>query len=373
MNYLVTGATGFIGRFVVAELLQQSDAKVYALVRKGSEAKLQKIRDQLGVSRENLISLSGNLTAPRLGISVRDAAEVFDKIDHMFHMAAIYDLNASSQAQRKANIEGTRQALLAAEFLKVRCFHHTSSIAAGGLFPGTFTESMFEQATKLDDPYFLSKHLSEALVRKSCRVPYRIYRPSMVVGHSATGEMDKIDGPYYIFQILELVSKILPGWFPMVGLEGGLFNIVPVDYVAKSMVHIAHQSGYDGQCFHLTDSRHYTMGELLTLISAQEKGIPNFKWQIPNKPIRLLLEKAVPLLIRMAWIRRILVSMKVAPNAVNFINYPTRYDRTNTSKALSNSDILLPRFDEYLPALWLFWKNSLSPQRQISKAAIALS
>ena len=142
MNYLVTGATGFIGRFVVAELFKRPGSKVYALVRKGSEAKLQSIRDQLGVSQNQLVSICGNLTAPRLGISVNDAAMLFDKIDHMFHMAAIYDLNASPEAQRQANIEGTKQALMAAEFLKVGCFHHTSSIAAGGLFPGTFTENM---------------------------------------------------------------------------------------------------------------------------------------------------------------------------------------------------------------------------------------
>jgi hypothetical protein len=89
-----------------------------------------------------------------------------------------------------------------------RCFHHTSSIAAAGLYPGVFREDMFDEAEDLDHPYFRTKHESEKIVRKECdKIPYRIYRPGMVVGHSKTGEIDKIDGPYYFFTLLKKLRE----------------------------------------------------------------------------------------------------------------------------------------------------------------------
>src|SRR5206468_6992350 len=118
-----------------------------------------------------------------------------------------------------------------------------------------------------DIPYFKAKHDSEGVVRRECKVPYRIYRPSGVVGHSKTGEIDKIDGPYYFFKTLQKIRRLVPAWVPMLGIEGGRFNLVPVDYVADAMDHIAHKKGLDGGCFHLTDPEAYRIGEALNIIA----------------------------------------------------------------------------------------------------------
>ena len=79
--------------------------------------------------------------------------------------------------------------------------------------------------------------------------------PGIVVGHSETGEMDKVDGPYYFFKLLQKLRHALPEWFPLAGPEGGKTNIVPVDFVAKAMDHIAHLDDADlyGNTFHLVD------------------------------------------------------------------------------------------------------------------------
>ena len=74
-------------------------------------------------------------------------------------------------------------------------------------------------------------------------MPWRIYRPSMVIGHSETGAMDKVDGPYYFFPILKVLRDLLPSWTPLVGVDLGDTNVVPVDYVAKAMDHLAHLRG----------------------------------------------------------------------------------------------------------------------------------
>src|SRR3546814_4555182 len=98
---------------------------------------------------------------------------------------------------------------------------------------------MFDEAEGLDDPYLRTKHDSEGLVREEKRIKWRIYRPGMVVGHSQTGEMDKIDGPYYFFTLIKKLREMLPPWMPTLGIEGGRLNIVPVDFVADGLDHNA--------------------------------------------------------------------------------------------------------------------------------------
>ena len=129
-----------------------------------------------------------------------------------------------------------------------------SSIAAAGLYRGTWREDMFDEAENLDThAYFRTKHESERVVREECDVPWRVYRPGIVVGDSETGEMDKVDGPYYFFKLIRRIRGAVPQWVPMLGVEGREINIVPVDFVAKAMDHIAHVEGLDGRAFHLTD------------------------------------------------------------------------------------------------------------------------
>ncbi len=81
------------------------------------------------------------------------------------------------------------------------------------------------------------------MVREECSRPWRVYRPGIVVGDSRSGEIDKIDGPYYFFKLLQRARRVLPAWLPAIGVEGGEINIVPVDFVADAIDHIAHQPG----------------------------------------------------------------------------------------------------------------------------------
>ena len=155
----------------------------------------------------------GDLTLPRLGVSQADLGRLRG-VEHMFHLGAVYDLRAGAEAQQAANVEGTRHALELAHEAEVGCFHLVSSIAAAGLYEGVFREDMFEEAEHLEHPYFRTKHESEAIVRGECRRPWRVYRPGIVVGDSRSGEMDKIDGPYYFFKLIQKLRHFLPEWLP---------------------------------------------------------------------------------------------------------------------------------------------------------------
>ena len=116
-----------------------------------------------------------------MGIPARKRRELEGEIDHMFHLAAIYDLMADAESQTRVNVDGTQNNVKFAENIKAKRFHHMSSIASAGLYPGIFREDMFEEAQGLDNAYFRTKHDSEAVVRNECRVPWRIYRPGIVV------------------------------------------------------------------------------------------------------------------------------------------------------------------------------------------------
>ena len=267
MTYFVTGGTGFIGRNLIDQLLQRKGT-VHVLVRRGSRKKFNLLVEQRWADqRQRVVAVTGDLTRPGLGLSASDQQALTGKIRHFFHLAAVYDLKATEAQNQAANIDGTRHAIQCAEALKAKCFHHTSSIAAAGLYRGTFREDMFEEASGLSHPYFRTKHDSEGLVRKQCSIPWRVYRPGIVVGHSKTGEIDKIDGPYYFFKLIQKMRRMLPPWVPTLGLEGGRINLVPVDFVARAMDHIAHQPRLDGQCFHLTDPHPKRIGEVMNLFA----------------------------------------------------------------------------------------------------------
>src|SRR5882762_1942466 len=131
MTYLVTGATGFIGRFLVPELLKR-DGDIHVLVRESSQGKLAAIAKGWG-QPGRIKPVVGDLTAPDLGIDPTWLGEHAGTIAHMFHLAAIYDMTASEEHNRSANVDGTRHAVEVANKLGVGCLHHVSSVAAAGM------------------------------------------------------------------------------------------------------------------------------------------------------------------------------------------------------------------------------------------------
>lgn len=369
MSYFVTGATGFIGRFLVSNLLKRKGT-VHVLVRKGSAKKLAMIGEQMGWDMKRIIAVNGDLGKAKLGIAPAQLAALKGKITHFFHLAAIYDMTADAESQKQANIGGTKHALELAAAIKVGCFHHTSSIAAAGLYPGVFREDMFDEAEGLKDPYLRTKHESEGLVRKQTAVPFRIYRPSMVVGHSKTGEIDKIDGPYYLFTLIKKIRETIPQWVPTLGIEGGRINVVPVDFVADAMDHIAHKKGLDGQCFHLVDPEPMRFGELMNTF-ARAAHAPEMTMRLDARmfafipaPMRMAVSNLPPVK-RLTDI--ILRDLKIPKSTLAFITYPTRFDTREAERALKGSKIAVPALDSYAWRLWDYWERHLDPDLFIDR------
>jgi len=282
----------------------------------------------------------------------------------------VYDLKADEESQRIANIEGTKNTVLFANEIGAGCFHLTSSIASAGLYEGVFREDMFEEAEGLDHPYFSTKHESEKLVRQDCQVPWRIYRPGIVVGDSRTGEMDKIDGPYYFFKLIQRLRQLLPPWMPTIGLEGGRINLVPVDFVVDAMDHIAHKKGLDGKCFHLVDPSPKRVGEVLNTF-AKAGHAPTMSLYV-NAALFGFIPKSIKKgLMALTPVRRIqkaiMKDLGLPEDILTFVNYPTRFDCREATAALKGSGIEVPALETYAWRLWDFWERHLDPDLLIDR------
>ena len=372
MNYFITGGTGFIGHNLIEELLtKKKQAVVYALVRSGSKKKFEALKAKLGTRSSRLIPVTGDLTRSMLGVPPKKRAELEGKIHHVFHLGAIYDLMADAEVERAVNVKGTQNVLRFAENIKAKRFHHVSSIAAAGLYPGIFTEDMFEEAQGLDNPYFRTKHEAEAIVRQECRIPWRVYRPAIVVGHSETGEIDKVDGPYYFFKLIQKMRRMMPAWMPMLGVEGGRVNMVPVDFVVKALVHIAHKGGLDRRCFHLTDPNPQRIGKVLNLF-AEAAHAPQMTMRIDARIfnyIPAVVKQGLRMLPPFKRIsNQIMKDLGLPPDMLSYINYPTKFDSRETQAALKGSGITVPKLEDYAWRLWDYWERHLDPDLFIDRS-----
>jgi thioester reductase-like protein len=370
MGHFITGATGFIGRHLIDRLVARGEP-IWALVRRGSRAKFDRLQREWGDAGRLVVPVEGDLQQEYLGVAASERAALRGRIRHFYHLGALYDLGAAAADLERANVLGTRTALQFAQDIEAGCFHLVSSIAVAGRYRGTFTESMFSEATGLDHPYFRTKHESEALVRAACRIPWRVYRPGMVVGDSRSGAMDKIDGPYYLFKLIQKLRDNLPRWVPLIGFEGGHINLVPVDFVAAALAHLANLPGHDGRCFHLTDPQDRRVGEALNLFAGAAHA--------PTMTLRLepgLLEELAKLThpaaaaLRPAQrvVEQVLQELGVPGSAIELLNHPTTFDASEAQALLAPAGIRVPQLEDYAWRLWDFWERHLDPDLHKSRS-----
>jgi len=370
MAYFVTGATGFIGRRLVQRLLDTRQGKVFVLVRERSLERLEEEIDEWGArvgasAAKRVEPVIGDLRRPLLGVEQERVTELRGKIAHFFHLAAIYDMTAPSELNTAVNVGGTAHAVELARALEAEHLHHVSSIAVAGEFKGVFEEDMFDEGQKLPSPYHRTKFESERIVREQPYVPWRVYRPAIVVGDSQTGEMDKIDGPYYFFKAIQRMRQLLPEWTPLVGLDLGNTNVVPVDWVVNALEHVAHEPDLDGKAFHLTDPRRQRVDELINELAAAAHA-PRFAVSIdkrltdplPKWPLALALDLPPWRQLRKLALRRLGIPEEVLAH----MELVPRFDTRETAAALAGTALEQPPpLHDYASKLWDYWEREMDP------------
>ena len=188
--------------------------------------------------------------------------------------------------------------------------------------------------------------------------------------------MDKIDGPYYFFKLLQRLRHALPEWFPLAGPQGGQTNIVPVDFVARALDHIAHLSDEElpSRTFHLVDPEPMTVGEALNEF-AKAAHAPQFAMRVDQN-----LTNAVPAPVRagvmaLPPVKRIrdqvFHDLGIPPAAMENRDFQAKFDARDSQRALTGTGIAVPPLSTYAPRVWDYWERNLDPDlfRERSLAA----
>ncbi|HET9598244.1 MAG TPA: SDR family oxidoreductase [Anaeromyxobacteraceae bacterium] len=345
---LVTGWSGFIGRRLVRRMagaLDRERDRVALLVRPHRAAEAARELADLGLRGE---VLEGDVARMHLGLSGPEYKGLTAGVTSVWHLAARYDRDASAAEVRAVNLEGTRHALeLAGAARRLQRFHHFSTAYVSGDRDGVILEDELEMGQRFRNVYERTKFEAERLVRRAmAELRATVYRPSIVVGDSRTGEIDRFEGPYYL--AILLVASPLSVPLPLPGNGVAPLNVVPVDFVVEAALAIGAQRESAGRTVHLVDPAPLSARRVYELIAARAgKTLPPVT--LPHRAVEALL--GLPIVERLARDQR---------NAIRLVNHRAMYNCRSQLELLAGTGISCPPITSYLDRLATFVKERLA-------------
>jgi thioester reductase-like protein len=352
---LFTGFPGFLGRELLPRVLERrGESRALCLVQGKFMAEARAALAQLAARRADLAArvdlAEGDITRPGLGL----AAGQVDRqtIHEIHHLAAVYDLSVGRDFAMKVNVEGTRHVLDFAENCPaLDRLHYVSTCYVSGRHAGIFSERDLDKGQRFNNFYEETKYLAEVLVRakRDAGLPTTIYRPSIVVGDSTTGETQKLDGPYYLIRWLLRQPERL-AFLPVIGDPSRFrLNVVPRDFVVEAIARLAALPEALGKTYQLADPEPPTCEELLA-ICARESGRKR------TVPVHLPVGLAKALIERVPGVDRVL---QIPSTLVDYMVHPTHYDTRDTAVDLARVGLAAPHFRDYAPRLVAFVRQHL--------------
>ncbi len=342
MAVLMTGFPGFLGSALLPGILKRTDSSAVCLVQPRFAALAKRREAELGsadASLQGRIQLvEGDITRPGLGL----AADVLTDVTEAWHLAAAYDLTVPRDMALRVNVDGTRNVLDALERCpKLSRLHYFSTCYVSGRYAGPFGEDDLKVGAPFNNYYEETKNLAEADVRwhVSAGMPATIYRPSIVVGDSRTGETQKFDGPYFVMQWLLRQPRY--AILPMAGDPTATrVNVVPRDFIVDAVGYLSGLPTSEGRTYQLADPRPLTVDEMTESL-ARATGRKLLKVPLPRKLAKASLAR-VPGLYRL---------MRIPPEAVDYFTHPTFYLTDHCRADLAGSGIEAPSFRSYVDRL----------------------
>jgi thioester reductase-like protein len=341
----LTGFPGFLGSRLLPRVLARAPEDIaVCLVQPRFAAAARRRVDELQAHNPALAGrieiAEGDITRPGLGL--REHETLRRGVRDVWHLAAVYDLGVSRELGMRVNVEGTRNVLAFAESCPgLRRLHHVSTCFVSGRFHGTFTERDLERGQTFNNHYEETKHLAEVLVQERMRagLPGTIYRPSIVVGDSATGATQKYDGPYFVIRWILKQPRIAV--LPTVGdLRAHRLNVVPRDFVIPAIAHLSGLERSRGRVYHIADPAPATVDEILSEIAhATRRRI--VRVGVPRALAKAALDR-VPGLYRL---------MGIPSAAIDYFVHPTTYATDQALADLEGSGLSVPPFSSYADRL----------------------
>jgi len=335
-SIFLTGFPGFIARNLVVRLQRKAPYAAFSfLVEERLRGAAEGALDSIGLKAE---LLTGDITLPDLGLRGETYQATSGRTTHVWHLAALYDLAAPLARAYRVNVIGTANVLDFAERCpKLERFDYVSTCYVCGIRTGRVLESELDEGQSFKNHYESTKCWAEMEVRRRMhRIPATIYRPSIVVGDSKTGQTEKYDGPYYVMQFLNR----LPRWLPLVHIGPGCeANLVPVDFVVDAMAHVWTLPRSLGKTVHLADPKPHSTREVMSAM-ARALGFREPIGAVPLAAVASLMK------LRLArdWAR-------LPAEALAYFDADVRFDTTHQRQLLEESDVTCPSFEVVLPAL----------------------
>lgn len=341
-NILFTGFPGFLGSELLPRVLARSTADVAVCLVQSKFMSLARDRAASIAAEKPALAdrirlVEGDITQPALGLreSISDVAEVY-------HLAAVYDISVKREVGMRVNVQGTRNVLeFATAHPKLQRLHYVSTCYVSGRYPGVFTESDLDKSQVFNNYYEETKFLAEVDVQQSMKggLPATVYRPSVVVGDSRTGETQKFDGPYFVIQWILRQPRIAV--LPVVGRPASYcFNVVPRDFITRAIDSLSGRPESRGKVYQLADADPMTIEGIMDSIAEATHR------KIIRIPLTRGMAKAA-----LDYVPGVYRLMRIPSSAVDYFVHPTRYDTKNARADLAGSGIAVPRFRDYLPRL----------------------
>lgn len=271
----LTGFPGFIAERLVARLTKE-EFQFFLLVQPeflGRAVELVKqISERSNTPLENFAVIEGDITKPDLGMDADDAATVRYETTDVFHLAALYDLAVEKDLAVRVNLEGTKNVNEFVRSLKrLKRYNYVSTCYVAGKRNGVIREDELEHDEGFRNYYEETKYLAELEVEKlKADLPITIFRPSVVVGDSETGETVKYDGIYYLVHYLRKAPYLLRA--VNVGNKTVKLNLVPVDFVVNAIAELALDEKAKGKTIAIADPEPLTTSELFDEIALDLTG-----------------------------------------------------------------------------------------------------
>lgn len=340
---LITGFPGFLSDHLVRLLGDSTDADLELLCLRDMEPLAQRRLRQLQQEQPQLVDRckiwAGDIREPNLGLSADDYAELTERVEVVYHLAAIYDLAVAERIAYSINVGGTVNVLDFCEACdELQKLNYVSTCYVAGERTGRIYEQELDVGQHHKNHYEATKFWAEVEVqRRWDRIPTAIFRPGIVVGDSRTGETRKYDGPYYIFQLLHR----LPEWMPLpnVGSGNAAVNLVPVDFVAQALTGLGQRPDRRDQVYHLADPE------------------PMGAAQIVNGVLDLMQRRPTMGRLPAQWVERALTNGTVEQwtgvprEALTYFNHDAHFDTTHADEALGVIGLQCPHLSDYLGQL----------------------
>ncbi|WP_139489005.1 SDR family oxidoreductase [Brevibacillus dissolubilis] len=356
--YFFTGFPGFIATRLIKALLIRNRHASFALLVHPSQMdkakrELQALTNKGHGTPEQFELIAGDITQPYLAIPPDVHTLLQNRITHVFHLAAIYDLAVPKDLAYQVNVIGTQNVnnwVLTLKKLERYIYFSTAYVSGDRV--GKIYEHELTMGQAFKNHYESTKYEAEVLVQSiRAKAPTTIIRPGIVVGDANTGETVKFDGPYFIMRFLDFFSRFP---IPYVGEGNGLFNIVPVTYIIDATIHLAHSRQSVDNVYHLTDPNPYRAKRAYELIAKQLlQKEPT--WMLPTSMASAAL--SIPALRQWIGIER---------ETLIYFNVEGDYDNTQAQADLTEAGITCPDLSSYLPAIVGYYQeHRADPEKAI--------